>query len=79
MRTIIEKAQTNRMRFTKTEIIELDKAIDEVCLYCPRPVAWKGGEETCNACMVRKLSGLLWDDWQFWMDWHATNGGTDRA
>lgn len=63
MRTIIEQVETDRTTFTKEEIDLLTKATEDVCMYCPRPPAWDGGEEECDRCMVRKLCDLLLEDW----------------
>lgn len=63
MKTIVEKVTTDRKLFTKDEIDLLTKATEDVCMYCPRPPAWDGGEEECERCMVSKLCHLLWEDW----------------
>lgn len=35
------------------------RMIDWVCMDCPRPPAWDGGEEECDRCMVRKQVDLI--------------------
>lgn len=64
MKTIIERPKTaERTPFTKEEIDMLNEATENVCMYCPRPPAWDGGEEECDRCMVSELCHMLWIDW----------------
>lgn len=47
------------MSWTLERINELLNETDDICMECPRPPAWEGGEETCSRCMVRKLCSML--------------------
>lgn len=51
------------MSWTLERINELFDETNDVCMECPRPVAWEGGEEECERCMVRKLCTMLREEY----------------
>lgn len=57
------------MHYTMEKIRHLEDAANDVCMDCPRPPAWDGGEEECERCMVRKLCEILDADYR----WHMAH------